>query len=815
MAIISATPSLLPSHHNLQLCHNSSSLRISAVLQFTKFTFPLHGCSRSTFARKEPSLNGHPFHVSVWKRNLRAHSSPKPIDSEEVGRDEIQEGSDDCKVVEDHGDKDPNNKKKESSDDIFADWGKVALAIGEFLPPEGFLVLVASIVGVLTGISVVLFNLTVHEVRDIFWDGIPIPGASWLREQPLEQKWQRVVLIPACGGVVVGILNTLRSSLESYSEGIHLSDIKASFRSFLKTVAATITLGTGNSLGPEGPSVEIGSSIAQGIGKVLQCSKGMRLSLIATGSAAGISSGFNAPVAGCFFAVESVLWPSSADFSPSLTNTTSMVILSAVIASVISQAGLGSDPAFTIPVYEFRSPAELPLYLQLGILSGLVSVVLSKTTTFAMTASNALLEITGVPATLLPPLGGISVGLIALAYPEVLYWGFENVDILLESQPFQKSPPADLLLQLVGAKIVATSLSRASGLVGGYYAPSLFIGAALGSAYGKLASYAVTHANPLFHLDALEVAPPQAYALVGMAATLAGVCQVPLTSVLLLFELTHDYRIIIPLMGAVGFSSWISSALTRKMNEKLNDKKLISSNVNKRENKQSLEKPLFVFQQSEKSQTSSVDLVQPLNLSKETVLHRSNLCQLESSVCVENPNFKEEQLEDLIPVAAAMRTRYVTVFQHTSVQDAMALMLAEKEWCALVVDSDDYLKGILTLGDIQQYGKMARARTRASSKLVEVGIVPVSEVCTSWNGGGKGLELLTVFPHSSLKVARRLMAVHGLRQLPVVGEAASQVDRMGPLVGLLDRDCVNLACRAEVTKWIVGLPCSIQDSEAQ
>jgi len=490
------------------------------------------------------------------------------------------------------------------------------------------------------------------------------------------------------------------------------------WRSFLKAVAATVTLGTGNSLGPEGPSVEIGSSIAQGIGKVLHCSKGTRLSLVATGSAAGISSGFNAPVAGCFFAVESVLWPSSVDLSPSLTNTTSMVILSAVLASVISQAGLGSDPAFTIPVFEFRSPAELPLYLQLGILSGLVSVVLSKTTTIAMTASNTLLEITGVPAALLPPLGGISVGLIALAYPEVLYWGFENVDILLESQPFQKAPPADLLLQLVAAKIVATSLSRASGLVGGYYAPSLFIGAALGSAYGKLASYVVAHADPLFHLDALEVAPPQAYALVGMAATLAGVCQVPLTSVLLLFELTHDYRIIIPLMGAVGFSSWISSALTRKMNEKLNDKKPIPSNVNKRGNKQSLEeKPLFVFQQSKNWQSSSVDLVESLPLSKETVLHRNNLCQLESSLCVENSNFKEEQLEELIPVAAAMRTRYVTVFQHTSVQDAMALMLAEKEWCALVVDSDNLLKGILTLGDIQQYGKMARARE--SNKLVE------------------------------------------------------------------------------------------------
>jgi hypothetical protein len=162
MAIMSATPSLLPSHQSLQLFQNSSSLIIPTLPQFTLFTLSLHGCSRSTFARKEPNLNGYPFCGSAWKGNLRAHFSPKPIDSEEVRSDEIQEGSDECKLAEDHGDRDPNNNKKESSDDIFADVGKVALAIGEFLPPEGFVVFVACIVGVLTGISVVLFNLTVR-----------------------------------------------------------------------------------------------------------------------------------------------------------------------------------------------------------------------------------------------------------------------------------------------------------------------------------------------------------------------------------------------------------------------------------------------------------------------------------------------------------------------------------------------------------------------------------------------------------------------------------------------------------------------------
>lgn len=123
-------------------------------------------------------------------------------------------------------------------------------------------------------------------------------------------------------------------------------------------------------------------------------------------------------------------------------------------------------------------------------------------------------RVVGIPKAALPILGGLAVGLIALAYPEILYWGFQNVDILLESRPSMKGLSADLLLQLVAVKILATSLCRASGLVGGYYAPSLFIGAATGMAYGKIVSYVISHSDPIFHLSILEVASPQAYGLV-------------------------------------------------------------------------------------------------------------------------------------------------------------------------------------------------------------------------------------------------------------------------------------------------------------
>ncbi|GJN17934.1 hypothetical protein PR202_gb05042 [Eleusine coracana subsp. coracana] len=245
--------------------------------------------------------------------------------------------------------------------------------------------------------------------------------------------------------------------------------------------------------------------------------------------------------------------------SSSLANSTPMVILSAVIASVVSEIGLGSDPAFTVPEYDFRSPTELPLYLLLGVFCGLVSIALSRCTSLAIDTVGSLQKATGLPKAASPALGGLIVGLLALMYPEVLYWGFENVDVLLESRPFTSGLTATVLVQLIGVKILATSLCRAFGLVGGYYAPSLFIGAATGMAYGKFVRFTFTGPEPLLHIPFLDVASPQAYGLVGMAATLAGVCKVPLTSVLLLFELTQDYRIVLPLLGAVGLSSWITS----------------------------------------------------------------------------------------------------------------------------------------------------------------------------------------------------------------------------------------------------------------
>ncbi|XP_057971992.1 chloride channel protein CLC-e isoform X2 [Malania oleifera] len=621
--------------------------------------------------------------------------------------------------------------------------------IKEALPqPNGNSAIVAAcFVGVLTGVSVVLFNNAVHEVRDFFWDGIPYRGASWLRDEPIEFIWKRVILVPACGGLIVSLLNVLRGALEGPIEGMLIYKMKAALQPFLKAVGACFTLGTGNSLGPEGPSVEIGASIAKGVGTLLDKGVEERLSLVAAGSAAGISAGFNAAVAGCFFAVESVLWPSQGESSISLTNTTSMVILSAVIASVLSEIGLGSEPAFKVPDYDFRSPSELPLYLLLGFLCGLVSLTLSWCTSYLLAIVDNADKSSSMPRALFPVLGGLTIGLMALLYPEILYWGFENVDILLESRPFVKGPSTSLLLQLVVVKIVASSVCRASGLVGGYYAPSLFIGAATGMAYGKFINFAISQSDPNFHLSILEVASPQAYGLVGMAATLAGVCQVPLTAVLLLFELTQDYRIVLPLLGAVGLSSWVTSGQTKRRDVSNSNKFKMVSNA-------------------------------------------GDLCEVENSLCVDNSNTETIELEKRIFVSQAMRIRYVTILMSTLLIEALNLMLAEKQSCAVIVDDDNLVIGLLTLGDIQEFTKSEKVGSRKTKGIA------VSEVCSfsskrcqaSW----------TATPSMDLLSARMIMTKHGISQLPVVSEHVE--DHGGHLVGLLDTECIALACRAMATK---------------
>ena len=513
-------------------------------------------------------------------------------------------------------------------------------------PAPTDLLAVACGVGLLTGLGVGAFNIAEHGVHDLVFltttayspDRFQVEGMRDVRPETWVQAVGAVAAPTAAGFAVTGLRflaggfegeeaprwGEARGKREGEKDGTWLRGARAAARPALKAAAAVVTLGAGASLGPEGPSVEIGASIAGSLNEATTSSASSdqhktagekapslgelgvetrrakrrrarsasrRLGLVAAGSAAGISAGFGAPIAGLFFAFESVLQPASTRRASSKENdlddlggstgfgalTTESVILASVLAAVVSGALLGEQPAFIVPAFELKNLAELPLYLPLGLLCGATAVAFRTSSAVLGEGFAALERGVSVPGSVLDdeenetrmtrafrvprewhaPLGGLAFGVVAALFPEVTYQGFDNVNSMLgaEGSPFRTPYSPSLLSGLVLVKLAATALCRQSGLVGGVYAPSLFMGAALGSAYGA--------ALVPLALAGAPVAPPQAYALVGMAGVLAGICRVPLTAILLLFELTHDYRIIVPLMGTVGVASWVAGAAER------------------------------------------------------------------------------------------------------------------------------------------------------------------------------------------------------------------------------------------------------------
>ena len=503
-------------------------------------------------------------------------------------------------------------------------------------PAPTDLLAVACGVGLLTGLGVGLFNIAEHGVHDLVFltttayspDRFQVEGMRDVRPETWVQAVGAVAAPTAAGFAVTGLRflaggfegedaprwgDVEQTKREGEKDGAWFAGARANARPALKAAAAVVTLGAGASLGPGGPSVEIGASIAGSLNEATTSasvssdqnktaltrrarrrrarSASRRLGLVAAGSAAGISAGFGAPIAGLFFALESVLQPASTIRASSTENdlddlggstgfgalTTESVILASVLAAVVSEALLGEQPAFIVPAFELKNLAELPLYLPLGLLCGATAVAFRTSSAVLGEGFAALERGVSVPGSVLDdeenetrmtrafrvprewhaPLGGLAFGVVAALFPEVTYQGFDNVNSMLgaEGSPFRTPYSPSLLSGLVLVKLAATALCRQSGLVWGVYAPSLFMGAALGSAYGA--------ALVPLALAGAPVAPPQAYALVGMAGVLAGICRVPLTAILLLFELTHDYRIIVPLMGTVGVSSWVAGAAER------------------------------------------------------------------------------------------------------------------------------------------------------------------------------------------------------------------------------------------------------------
>lgn len=418
------------------------------------------------------------------------------------------------------------------------------------MQPEIVVIISALVVGILTGVGSIILHYLI--------EGVAWVGYGWFPQVTSGLGRAYVIIVPALGGLLVGLL-TYYFAREAKGHGVPEVMAAVALRggrirpavAVVKSVASALTIGSGGSAGREGPIVQIGSGIGSTIGQLLKLSNERISNLVACGAAAGIAAAFNAPIAGVIFALEVIL----ARFS---VRYFSSVVVAAVAASVIGRVTFGDTPAFRIPFeYGINSLWEFAFYPVLGLLAALVGVAFTR---LLYWSEDLFDEASFLPEWFQPAVGGALLGVLALAYPlvrlaqpvtwtgmpQVFSGGYEVIEAALSNQ-FLFGAAVLLLL----AKIVATCLTLGSGGSGGVFAPALFMGAMLGAAFALVIEWAFPEL----------AAPPGAYALVGMAAVFAACAHAPITAVIILFELTGDYRIILPLMLTVVIATVVSQRL--------------------------------------------------------------------------------------------------------------------------------------------------------------------------------------------------------------------------------------------------------------
>jgi chloride channel protein, CIC family len=384
----------------------------------------------------------------------------------------------------------------------------------------------AIVVGVLAGLSAVLFSLAISGTTRAFFG--------------LQPSWMRLLLIPPAVSLITGVL------LYKFFPGVRGSGVpqtEAAFHlnggvippsvPFGKFLIGVLCIGSGHSMGREGPSVQIGAGIASGIGQWLRLSPERVKELVPVGAAGALSAAFNTPVAAVVFALEEII----GDMNATLLGST---VVASVASVIVARSILGNEPLFHVPVYQLVHPAELAAYAALGVIGGIVSLGFSRGLLKLRAAFRRL------PATsqvVQPAMGGLAIGVLLLVVPEVMGVGYDSVD-----QALNGGMLAGTMAVLLAAKLVGTTISYASGNAGGIFAPSLYIGAMVGGIVG----------TAVHQLAPFPTGDTGAYALVGMGTLFAGIIRAPMTSVFMIFEITQDYQILVPLMVANLIAFWIS-----------------------------------------------------------------------------------------------------------------------------------------------------------------------------------------------------------------------------------------------------------------
>ena len=411
------------------------------------------------------------------------------------------------------------------------------------LPSSLLTIITALIVGIGSGFGAVLFRKLIDLVEDFSFEYIP----TLLNNiEPYH-----IILLPAVGGLIVGPLiyffareakgHGVPEVMEAVS--LHGGRIRPQV-ALVKSLASSICIGTGGSVGREGPIAQIGSALGSTIGQLLKLPVERIRSLVACGAAGGIAATFNAPIAGSMFALEVILGKFH-------VVSFGAVVISAVSADVVAQIFEGNTRAFIIPDYSFSNPKELILYSILGIIAAIFAFSFTKLLYF----SEDLWDKFNIPEYVKPVIGGLLLGAVGFftykldGFPRIFSVGYDSITQALNGQLI-----FNITIVLLLLKFLSTSLTLGSGGSGGIFAPSLFMGAMLGSSFGSFCKTIFPNLT----------SSHGAYALVGMSAFFSGAAQAPITSILIMFEMTRNYRIILPLMFATVLSTFVSRIISKE-----------------------------------------------------------------------------------------------------------------------------------------------------------------------------------------------------------------------------------------------------------
>ncbi len=393
----------------------------------------------------------------------------------------------------------------------------------------------AAVIGLSAGYGAILFRTAIDAVQRAAYGS----GSDHVIALAATLPWWQRLIVPVIGGLVIGLFVhfVLRGrrpqAVADVIEACAVRGGRMRLRDGIaQALASAASIGAGASVGREGPVVHLAATMSSWLGQRVGLGRPQMLTLLGCGVASGVAASFNAPIAGVFFALEVVVGHYGlAAFAP--------VVVAAVIGTMISRAHFGDYPAFVVPPMEISSYFEMPVFLLLGMICAGIAVLFMAGTMW----STRLAGRVPIPEWTKPALGGIAIGAIAAAYPEIIGVGYETTDRALDT-----GFGLQLVRILIVAKIAASCISLGAGFSGGVFSPSLCIGALTGSAFGMIVALAAPEA-PI---------STSAYAMVGMGAVAGAVLGAPISTILIIFELTGDYAITIAVMIAVAVASLIT-----------------------------------------------------------------------------------------------------------------------------------------------------------------------------------------------------------------------------------------------------------------